>query len=299
MFPRIGFSREKAEQFVKDLPALIRAEYRMIVAVILGCSVYTFGVMAFILPYRFPDAGVTGIGVLLNYQFGISLPFTIAVGNLLLLVWAWKELSPRIVVWTVIGVGLITFLMHLMEGITFIETDQRLLVALIGGAIKGYGGGITLRHGLSMGGTDIVILYLRKKYGIEVGKYSFYINMSIILASAFIVGIENAMFGLVSIYASSVATDNTVTSFDRRRQIFVVTKNPQGVVDFVIQSLGSGATVIDAHGGYSGEDRPIVMCLLSRRQAVDLRCFLAENQKDAFMVISDASEVVGRGFKAW
>ena len=296
---RVDFSRKGLETLLKRLAALLRAERSSIVAAVMGCSIYTFGVMAFTVPYRFPDAGVTGIAILINYQFGISLPAVIAVANILLLVWAWRELSPRIMIWTIIGVGFITLLMHLMEGISIVDTDQKLLIALISGAIKGYGGALTLRQGLSMGGTDIVILYLQKKYGIELGKYSFYINMCVLGASTFVVGVENVMFGLVSLYASSVAIDNTITAFDKRRQVFVITRNPQVIVDYLITAMQSGATVIDAHGGYSREDRPIVMCILTRRQAVELRRFLAANHKDAFMVVADASEVVGRGFKAW
>lgn len=297
----IDISGRGLRKAARKARALLKAERGSIVAMLVGCLIYTFGVMTFIIPFRFPDSGVTGIAALLQYQIGIPLPYTVAAANVLLLVWAWKELSPRVFFSTIFCVALITMLMRLMDGMTLIQTDQKLLVALIGGAIKGYGGAITLRQGLSMGGTDIVVLYLQKKYGIEVGKYTFYINMCILAASIFVVGIENAMFGLVAIYASSVAIDETVSKFDRRRQILVVTKNPGTVVEFIIRTMQSGATVIDAHGGYSGEDRPIVMCLLTRRQSVDLRRFIAdaEDQKGAFMVVADASEVVGRGFKSW
>ena len=299
MQQKLDLSRRGLEKMFRKFRVIMKAEAANIPAVFFGCAIYTFGVMAFIIPYRFPDAGVTGVAVLINYQFGISLPLQIAIANALLLVWAWRELSPRVVFWTVIGVGLITVLMRLMEGISFVDTDQKLLVALIGGAIKGYGGGITLRRGLSMGGTDIIVLYLRKKYGIEVGKYSFYINMVVIGASTFVVGIENALFGLVSIYASSVAIDKTITAFDSRRLVFVITKQPKSIVDYLIWSLNSGGTIIDAKGGYSREEHPVVMAVLTRRQSVDLRNFIAENIPDAFMVVSDASEVVGRGFKPW
>ena len=299
MDQKIDLSRKGLRELYRKMCVILKAETANIPAVILGCTIYTFGVMAFIVPYRFPDAGVTGIAVLLNYQFGLSLPLIVAIANVGLLAWAWRELSPRVVLWTIIGVGLITILMRLMEGFTFVETEHKLLIALIGGALKGYGGGITLRHDLSMGGTDIIVLYLRKKYGIEVGKYSFYINMCVILASAFIVGVENAMFGLVSIYASSVAIDKTITAFDSRRLVLVITKEPQTIVDYLIWTLNSGGTVLDAQGGYSREKHPVVMSILTRRQTVDLRRFIAENVKDAFMVVSDASEVVGRGFKQW
>jgi uncharacterized membrane-anchored protein YitT (DUF2179 family) len=189
--------------------------------------------------------------------------------------------------------------MKFLENAPTIHTDQKLLVAIIGGVIKGYGGGIVLYRGASMGGTDIVSLYAQKKYGLEIGKFQFYINMCVLAASAFVVGVENAMLGLVSVYASSLAIDSTMSSFDKRRLVFVVTKDQPAVVHFVTTELKRGATIIEARGGYSGEERPMLMCLLTRRQSVDLKHYLAKHQPGAFMVVSEAQEVVGKGFKRW
>ena len=284
---------------MKMLPAIAREERSTLFAVLMGTFIYAFGIVSFTVPFRFPDSGVTGIAVLINYAFGVPLSLIVAVANVALIAWAWRELSLRLVMWTVFSVCLFTVLLQLMGNISFAFTDQKLLIALIGGAIKGYGGGIVLRSGASMGGLDIVVLYPRNRYGLEVGKYSFYINLCILLGSIPIVGVENAMFGLVMVYTSSLTIDSTLSSFDSRRLIYVITADPEPVVGFVTSELQRGATILDAQGGYSGEERPVVMCLLTRRQSVELKRFLSEHQPRAFMVVSDAAEVVGRGFKAW
>jgi uncharacterized membrane-anchored protein YitT (DUF2179 family) len=281
------------------VPIIARAEWNTFLAVIFGCAAYSVGVMSFTVPFHFPDSGVTGIAILANYSLGISLSLTVAAVNIGLLVWAWKELSVRMVLWTVFSVALLAVMMKLMENMPFAHTDQKLLIALIGGAIKGYGGGLVLHAGASMGGLDIVSLYIQKKYGMEIGKFSFYINMCIIAFSSFIVGVENAMLGLMSVFASSILIDSTMSSFDMRRLVLVVTKDPEPVLHFVTSELKRGVTVIKSQGGYSGEERPTIMCLLTRRQSVDLKRFIAENQPSTFMVVSDAREVVGRGFKSW
>jgi uncharacterized membrane-anchored protein YitT (DUF2179 family) len=280
-------------------PIIARAEWNTFLAVIFGCAAYSLGVMSFTVPFQFPDSGVTGIAILINYSVGISLPLLVGAANVGLLIWAWRELSVRMVLWTIFSVVLITVMMKLMENMPFAHTDQRLLIALIGGAIKGYGGGLVLHTGASMGGLDIVSLYIQKKYGMEIGKFSFYINMFIIGISTFIVGIENAMLGLVSVFASSILIDNTMSSFDMRRLVLIVTKDPEPVLHFVTSELKRGVTILKAQGGYSGEERPTIMCLLTRRQSVDLKRFIAENQPATFMVVSDAREVVGKGFKPW
>jgi uncharacterized membrane-anchored protein YitT (DUF2179 family) len=280
-------------------PIVARAEWSTLLSVLFGCAIYTFGVMAFTVPFHFPDSGVTGIAILLNYKFGLPLPLLVGAANLILLVWAWKDLSPRVALWTVFSVALTTVLMKAMDDIPSVPTDQKLLIAIIGGVIKGYGGGLVIHMGASLGGLDIVSLYAQKKYGVEIGKFSFYINMFIIGTSSLVVGVENAMLGLVAVFASSAMMDATMSSFDRRRLVLVVTKDPAPVMDYVIKRLGRGVTLIDSRGGYSMEERPTVMCILTRRQSVDLKRFIGENQPSSFMVVSDASEVVGKGFKSW
>lgn len=295
----IHLSRKGFKRQGRRLSVIARAEWSTLLSVIAGTIIYAVGVMAFTVPFRFPDAGVTGLAVLANYALGLSPAIIIAVANVALLAWAWRELSVRLILWTIFGVVFLTVLMQLLQGMPFVHTQDRLLISLFGGAIKGFGAGMVLRSGASMGGLDIIVLYLRKRYGIEVGKYNFYINMVILGISSFVVGFENAMFGLVGVYASSVMIDSAISSFDRRRLVFVITKDPEPVVKFITTELGRGATLIDAHGGYSGEERPMLMCLLSRRQAVELKRFVAENQPHSFMVVSEANEVVGRGFKPW
>jgi uncharacterized membrane-anchored protein YitT (DUF2179 family) len=287
------------KKFVTMAIIVMRAEWKTFLAVIFGCVVYTFGVMSFTIPFQFPDAGVTGIAILLKYAFGFSLPLMVGLANIVLLAVAWKELSPRMVMWTVCSVALITVLMKLMRNVPSPSTDQKLLIAVIIGVIKGYGGGLVFHMGASMGGLDIVSLYMQKKYGLEVGRFSFYINLFIIGAGALVVGVENAMLGLVAVFASSFMVDSTLSSFDKRRLVMVITKDPEPVLHFVMNELERGATVVESHGGYSGESRPTVMCVLTRRQSVDLKRFIGEKQPHDFMIITDANEVVGKGFKSW
>ncbi len=284
----------------KMLYLMASAEWPTLAISVLGCMMYVVGVVGFTIPYRFPDSGVTGLAVLASYIWGTSPALIVALANVVLLVWGWKQLSPRLVMWTVFNVALITIAMKLLDGATFFpKIEERLLVAMIGGAIKGFGGGMVLRSGASMGGLDIITLALRKRYGVEVGRYSFYINLVILTIASFVVGIENALFGLVGVYASSVVTDNVLNSFDRRRLVFIITRDPEPAVDFIIKELNRGVTMLDSCGGYTREDQPTLMCLLSRRQVVDLKRFLGENDPRAFMVVSEASEVLGRGFKDW
>jgi uncharacterized membrane-anchored protein YitT (DUF2179 family) len=264
-----------------------------------GTSIVAFGIMSLTIPYRLPDSGVSGIAVLSDYAFGISPAWVVGVANIILLAWGMKELSVRFVGWTVYAVVLLTALLKLFEGIPYPHLDELLLVAILAGVVKGLGGGLVLRSGSSLGGTDILVVALRKRYGMEVGRFTFYINLVILGVSVFIVGLEGAIYGLVSIFVNGLVLDNVLRSFDRRRQVFVISNRPKEIADFIIRELHRGVTILHGEGGFTHEERSALLCVLTPRQTMDLKRFLSVNDPKAFMIVSDASEVLGRGFKSW
>ncbi|MDO9508695.1 MAG: YitT family protein [Thermovirgaceae bacterium] len=264
-----------------------------------GTTIVAFGIMSLTIPYRFPDSGVSGIAVLSSYAFGISPAWVVGIANLILLLWGLRELSRRFIGWTVYAVILLTILLKLFEGMPYPLLNERLLAAILAGTVKGLGSGLVLRSGSSLGGTDILVVALRKRYGVEVGQFTFYINLVILGVSVFIVGLESAIYGLVSIFANALVTDNVLRSFDRRRQVFVISNSPQETADFITNELHRGVTILHGEGGYTHQERPALLCVLTPRQTMDLKRHLSVHDPKAFMIISDASEVLGKGFKNW
>lgn len=265
----------------------------------IGSLLYAIGVIGFTLPYRFPDAGVMGIAIILKYTIGLAPSISSLAANVVLLAWGGRELSKRFVAWTIYNVLLISFLLEALSFVKFPVVNDMFLVAIAGGIIKGVGGGLIFRTGVSGGGLDIVIAVLRKRYGIEVGRYSFYINMVILGVSMGIVGLEKMLYGFVASYVSGQTMDSVLSSFDKRRLVLIMAKDTKPVVRYISDELHRGSTVLYGEGGFSGEERPTIMCLLTPRQTMVLKRYLAKNQPRSFMVVSEASEVLGNGFKHW
>ncbi len=282
----------KIKQFVLD-------EWSTFIISSLGALMYTVGVIGFTLPYRFPDAGVMGIAVILKYTLGFAPSITSLAANVLLLIWGGRELSKRFVMWTIYNVLLISFLLEALQFIRFPVVNDMFLVAVAGGLIKGLGGGLIFRTGVSGGGTDIVIAVLRKRYGIEVGRFSFYFNMLILGGSVGIVGMEKMLYGFVSSYVSGQTIDSVLSSFDKRRLVLIMAKETEPVVTYICDELHRGTTLLYGEGGFSRESQPTIMCLLTPRQTMDLKRYLAKDHPQSFMVVAEASEVVGKGFKHW
>ena len=291
--------KHRLKHLTVKMELFVLSEWSTFVISTIGSLLYTIGVIGFTLPYRFPDAGVMGIAIILKYTIGLAPSLSSLVANVLLLAWGGRELSKRFVAWTIYNVLLISFLLEALNFVQFPVVNDMFLVAIAGGIIKGVGGGLIFRTGVSGGGMDIVIAVLRKRYGIEVGRYSFYINMVILGVSMGIVGLEKMLYGFVASYVSGQTMDSVLSSFDKRRLVLIMAKDTKPVVKYISDELHRGSTVLYGEGGFSGEARPTIMCLLTPRQTMVLKRYLAKSHPKSFMVVTEASEVLGNGFKHW
>lgn len=282
--------------------SLVQKEWTSFLLITFGTLLYALGILTLTIPFRFPDSGVAGIAVLSKYIWKISPAWVVVVTNAILLTWGWKKLSARFVLWTLYTAALLAFLLKVGENIPAIPLDMKteaLLAAILSGVIKGLGNSMIFRARSSLGGTDVIVVALRERYGIEVGKFTFYINVVILGISLPIVGLQGAIYGLLSIYTNALITDSLLQSFDRRKQVMIITENHDLVSNYIMSELHRGVTYFPVEGAYTGRSRNMIWSLLSTRQSIEVKRFLMESDPSAFMVVSDASEVLGKGFKPW
>ncbi|MBQ6972334.1 MAG: YitT family protein [Synergistaceae bacterium] len=278
--------------------ALITSEWKAVAIIITASLLQAFAVNYFTLHYRFPDLGVSGIAVLSNYIFGISPSWVILAGNILLVMWAWQDLNLRFLGLSLIAIftfsaGLSIFALYPLS-----LPDDKFMATVITGLLKGFGNGLMFNAGGSSGGTDIIAAALRRRYGLEVGRFTIFINLFILALSVGVVGLEAVVYGAVGLYVNGITTDNVTHSFDKRKQAIIITNKPDEVSHF-INEHGRGVTRLEGIGGYTGQKRPVLITLLDPRQVVILKRFLKEHDERAFVSICDAAEVLGEGFKSW
>jgi uncharacterized membrane-anchored protein YitT (DUF2179 family) len=276
----------------------IRDLWKPLAVMVFGNIVSAFALVNFTMPYRFPDTGVSGLALLSNYVFGISPSWVVAGGNLLLLAWGWKNLNKRFLGLTVCSIAVFSIFLPICTAFPLNLYQDKFMATVISGILRGVAGGMIFNAGGSGGGTDIIAMVMRRRYGIEVGRFSIYINFFILLLSLGIVGLDSMVYGVVCLYVYGVTVDNVMHSFDRRKQAFIITNIPDEVSRF-ITSKGKGVTRIEGTGGYTGQSRPVLITLLEPRHVLQLKAFLRENDPKAFVSICDAAEVLGQGFKSW
>ena len=274
----------------------LSAELSALVLNTLGTFIYIAGVVLFTLPYRFPDSGAMGVAVVCKYAFGFAPSLVNLLINAVLMAVGGKMLSKRFAAWSVYNVALDSFFLWLLpQFISFPRVDDMLLVAIVGGCVKGIGDGLVFRAGASGGGTDIIAAVLKNRLGVEVGRYCFYLNLLVLVASMGVVGAENTLYGIIACFVSGQATDAVLAGFDRRSMVMVVAKEAAGTADYLNKELGCRAAVTSDERG-SGKT---VTSFLTARQLASLKKYLAANEPDAFLAAADASEVTGRGFRSW
>ncbi|SMG23362.1 Uncharacterized membrane-anchored protein YitT, contains DUF161 and DUF2179 domains [Dethiosulfovibrio salsuginis] len=278
---------------------LVRKEWSTFFLATLGTIFMSFAIVALTIPYRFAGAGLAGIALLTKYVWDISPAWVIAIGNLILLGWGWKVLSPRFVLWTLYVSMLTSGAVAFFELFEYPMLNDMLLAAILSGILGGLGIGLVFKAGASTGGTDVLVMAARKKWGVDVGMYSFYINITILLFSWFVVDMERLLLGGILLYVESLTIDNVLKSFDRRKQVSVITGCPEEVRRFIVEDMNKSATLLEGSGAYTGDERTMIMVVVNRRQAMDLKRFVVSVDPKAFIILADVAEVVGEGFKHW
>lgn len=279
------------------ITAVIREEFKPWVNITLGTLLTCFAIAALIEPYQFASTGVTGLGLITTYLWGISPVWVLSIGNIMLLVWGWKALSVRFALWTLYVNVLMSVSLAFFEIFTYPIIHNTILAALLAGVVGGLGMGILFREGGSSGGMDVVSAVLKKRYGIEVGSASFFVNIGILVLTFVAVDLERILMGGLVLYVESLVIDSVVKSFNRRTQVLLITDHQEEFIRFIISDLDRTATLISAKGSYLRKESEMIMVILTRRQAVQLKQYVHETDPNAFIIFSDVTEVVGYGFK--
>ena len=175
-------------------------------------------------------------------------------------------------------------------------TDQTMLELCFAIALPALGSAILFNIGSSSGGTDIIAMILKKYSSFDIGKALLVTDIMITVAGCFVFDIKTGLYSFLGLTIRSFMIDNFIEGFNLSKYFNVVCDEPEPICDYLVHELNRSATVVRAQGAFSGKDKYIVFTVLSRPQAVRLRNFIKENQPSAFMLISNTSEIIGKGF---
>ena len=175
-------------------------------------------------------------------------------------------------------------------------TDQPMLELCFAIALPSLGSAVLFNIGSSSGGTDIIAMILKKYSSFDIGRALLVTDILITIAGCFVFDIETGLYSFLGLAIRSFMIDTFIESFNLSKYFNVVCDHPEPICDFLTHELHRSATVCQAQGAFSGNDKYIVFTALNRPQAVKLRNFIKENEPEAFILISNTSEIIGKGF---
>jgi len=270
--------------------------------VILGSIAQALAIRLFLVPGDLVGGGVSGISQLINHYTGWPIGLMIFLGNIPLFLLGWRYLGGRgfafRTAFAVIVISLFTELLALFlpEGGL---TDDMILNTLYGGILSGVGYGLVYRGRATSGGSDILARILVHKRGIPVSQSYFLTDAIVILGAGVTFGWENALYALVVLYISGIVAEAILEGPNAVRTAIIISTNPQPVVDSILQEMERGVTVLEGKGAYSGGEREVLFCVINRSEVIQLKALVHEVDPKAFMVIGQAHEALGEGFRPW
>ena len=289
------------DKTAKARPALPpRQLARELALMVLGTALVAAGTYFFKFPNHFSTGGVTGLAVLINAALP-ALPASnvAAVLNLLSLVLGFAVLGRGFGVRTIFCTVLFSAMLAGLEAAVPLSaplTDQPLLELLFGVLLPALGSAVLFNIEASTGGTDIVAMALKKVTPMDIGMALLLSDVLIAGGTLFLYDIRTGLFSLLGLMLKSVLVDSAIESLNRRKSFIVVTTCPEELCQFITGRLRRSATCWPATGAYSGEECTVVLTVISRGQAVVLRKYLRGLDPHAFMVVSNSSEIFGKGF---
>lgn len=267
-----------------------------IVYVMVGASIVAIAFNIFLLPNRIASGGVSGISTILNALFNWSPAYVQWAFNVPLFLLGALLLGWQFGAKTLIGTVFLPFVVLLTSDIEP-ATTYPLLGALFGGIGVGVGLGLVFRGHASTGGTDLAAQIIHKYTSLSLGICVALIDGLIVIAAAFVFDLERGLYALIGLYVTSKTIDLVQVGVGRSKMALIITNKEKEVRHEILHTIDRGVTRLSAYGGYTDEERPILMVVVEQTEFTKLKQTVKAIDPSAFVIVADASEVLGEGFK--
>lgn len=261
--------------------------------------IMAIGIYFFKFTNHFSFGGVTGLAVLVAKTGVISASDFSFVMNILLLTIGLVVLGKEFAIVTTYSTILLSVSLSTLERIFPMSqplTDEPLLELAFAIALPAFASAVLFNIGSSSGGTDVVAAILKKYTSVNIGRALLYTDLVFTLASFIVFDVTTGLFSLCGLAIRSLMIDNFIESFNLSKYFNVVCDHPEPIVEFLTKDLNRSASIVTAKGAFTGDDKYIILTALNRVQAVKLRNFIKETEPNAFILISNTSEIIGKGF---
>ncbi len=262
-----------------------------------GALLIALSVDIFLIPNNVVTGGITGAAMMLRSFLGTPVGIVTLIANIPLFILGFRSLGGLVFgLRTLYATVLMSLAIDLLAPFVHSVVGDPLLYTLYGGLLDGLGVGLVFRARGTSGGIDIIARLIERRTGTLPGRSMLAINIAVFGIAGLFYGPEKVLYALLVAFVSSRALDFTLGAGTGSRQALIVTSQPDAITRALLHDLGRGVTLLEGYGGYTGASRAVLLCVVGRAELSFLKAVVTRIDHQAFVIIGEASEVIGEGF---
>ena len=274
-----------------------REQIKSYALILLGSMIGGASYPLFLVPNSIAPGGLTGVATILNYLFHWPVGVVSMLLNLPLFLIGYRTLGRVFAFRSLVATVLFSLFIDLLQFPPL--TDDILLGSVYGALMLGLGLGLIMRGGATTGGSDMVAQMVHNRFpSITVGVFLFLVDCMVILSAAFTMSANAALYALICIFVTARVVDLVLSGIGSAKACFIITTQAETISKRIMREMDRGATLVSATGAYSGQNKTLLMSVVSQREVVPLKKIVRETDEKAFVFITDTHETLGEGFSA-
>lgn len=265
-------------------------------SITVGAVLMAIGLEIFLVPNKVIDGGVVGISIILSHLTGWKLGAFIFILNLPFFFIGYKQIGKTFALSTLYGIAILsigTTLLHPVPGLT----EDVLLATVFGGIVLGIGVGIVIRYGGSLDGTEILAILINNKTPFSIGEIIMFFNLFILGSAGLVFGWDRAMYSLIAYFIAFKTIDIVIEGVEQSKSVWIISDKYKEIGETILARLGRGVTYLKGEGAYTGDEKKVIFCVITRLEEAKLKSIVEEMDPAAFLAVADIAEVRGGRFK--
>ena len=265
-------------------------------------AIYALGFDWCYAPNQIGFGGITGLAQVINAAVPVlSIGVLVIILNIPLFFLGWRLLGGHLLLSSLYAMFISSVFVDLMAAFITFKPMDPMLAAIFGGILVGLSLGLIFLQGATTGGTDLAARLLKLRLSwLPMGKLLMGVDLMVIAAAAVAFGnLSSALYGVVSLYISTVVMDMVLYGMDSAKVAYIISQRPEDISKGIFREMDRGVTILHGEGAYSGEEKRVLMCAFKQRQIVPLKHLVKEIDPTAFIIVCDAHEVLGDGFRSY
>jgi len=294
-------NERKPGRTMKTTKTTLRKRATPVFLIVLGCTINGLAYALFLIPHHFVPGGVSGLAIILNYFFKLPVGAMIIVLNIPIFLFGLRTMGKKYVLKSLVGMIVSSVMIDVFYEALKVRsaTDNKVLAAIYGGILLGIGLGIVFRGRASTGGSDIVGMVVSKYTGISIGFGILVADFVIISASGFAFhDLEAPLYGYIVLFLSTKVIDMILEGWNYSKLVLITSSRTAEIEDFILNTLERSVTALRARALYLIREGEVILTVIHRKQLAELRDFVREIDPQAFVILVDTYDVLGKGFKS-